>query len=205
MQYSKYTFRLPEQAYVPSAEQALKVVSMRDLSREYIRLRGIAVKSGQRLEDAGYKPGEAFSFPTLTELKAGDAEVDPRVLSKQLARLANYISKPTRTVSGKRKQKAQTIDTLNDIGYDFIEDSNFDEFTNYMDFVRDNYTKRMLSSDEVIMLFEITQKAGIPVEELKRRFDDYIDGLRSAEIILDEWDNSNPMSAEEVRRRMGVK
>ena len=205
MQYSKYTFRLPEQAYVPSADQALKVVTLRDLSKEYIRLRGIAVKSGQRLEAAGYKPGDAFSFPTLTELKAGDAEVDPRVLSKELARLAKYISNPGRTVSGKKKQKAKAIETLHDSGYDFIDDDNFESFSEFMEFVRDKYGKRTITSDEVIMLFELTQKAGISKNELKAHFDDYLDNIQKAEQILDEWDTARPMSADEVRERMGIK
>lgn len=205
MKYSKYTFRLPEQAYVPVAEQALKVVTMRDLSKEYIRLRGIAVKSGQRLVEAGYKPGDAFSFPTLTELKAGDVEVDPRVLSKQLARLAEYISKPTRTVSGKRRQVAKSIEALHDAGYDFVNESNFAEFGEFMDSVRDSYTKRMISSDEVVMLFELAEKSSIPIDEIEHRLDDYIENLHKAERILDEWDNRQPMSAEQVRKRMGIK
>lgn len=205
MKYSKYTYRLPEQAYVPVAEQALKVVTMRDLSKEYIRLRGIAVKSGQRLVEAGYKPGDAFSFPTLTELKAGDFEVNPQVLSRQLARLAEYISKPTRTVSGKRKQIAKSIETLHDAGYDFVNEDNFAVFGEFMDTVRDSYTKRMIASDEVVTLFELAEKAAIPIDEIGRRLDDYIENLHKAERILDEWDNGQPMSAEQVRKRMGVR
>lgn len=205
MQYSKYTFRLPEQAYVPSAEHALKVVTMRDLSREYIRLRGIAVKSGQRLKDAGYRAEEAFSFPTLTELKAGDVVVNPKTLSRELSRLASYISSPTRTVSGRRKaHKARIIKSLHDSGYDFIDNSNIDEFGDFMDYVMDNYTKRMLSSDEATMLFGLSEKAGIPASELEKKFDDFLDNLKEAERILFEWDESSPISAEEVRERMGI-
>lgn len=205
MQYSKYRFRLPEQAYVPSAEHALKVVTMRDLSREYIRLRGIAVKSGQRLQEAGYKPGDAFSFPSLTELKAGDAVVNPVTLSRELTRLATYITSPTRTVSGRRKtHKARIINSLHDSGYDFINNSNFDEFGQFMDYVSDNYTKRMISSDEIVMLFELAEKARIPASELQSKFDDFLDNLKEAERILFEWDESSPLSAAEVRKRMGI-
>lgn len=205
MNYSPYVYRLPPQAYTPSSTQALAVVSLRDLSREYIRLRGIAVKGGKRLVEAGYKAGDAFSFPTLTELKAGDNEVDPVTLQHNLSRLADYISNPSRTVSGRKKaHQRKQVESLQNAGYDFVTMSNLKEFGEYMDRIREEYGKRYLSSDEAATLFELAETAGIDIDELTENFDEYLENIEEAYKILENWNSEDPMSADEVRRRMGV-
>lgn len=205
MLYNPYVYRLPPQAYTPSSEQALAVVTMRDLSREYVRLRGMAVKGGQRLREAGYSAGDAFTFPTLTEMKAGDIEIDPATLQRQLARLAEYISNPERTLTGRRKaHQARQVEALQDAGYDFIDTSNINDFGNFMQGVRAQYGHKFLASDEAATLFELVEKASLDPDEVLENFDIYLDGIDEAYNILEKWDNENPMSAEEVRKRVGV-
>lgn len=205
MLYDPYVYRLPPQAYTPSIDQALAVVTMRDLSREYVRLRGMAVKGGTRLRDAGYRAGQAFTFPTLTELKAGDPEIDPDKLQKQLARLAEYISNPERTVTGRKKAHlSRQVAALQDGGYDFIDSSNINEFGRFMEGVRAQYGSKFLASDEAATLFELVEKASLDPDEVLENFEIYLDGINEAYDILEKWDNDKPVSAEEVRKRMGV-
>lgn len=205
MLYDPYVYRLPPQAYTPSSAQALAVVTMRDLSREYTRLRGMAVKGGQRLREAGYSAGQAFTFPTLTEMKAGDPEINPVTLQKQLARLAEYISNPERTLTGRRKaHERRQIEALQDAGYDFIDTTNINDFGNFMQGVRAQYGHKFLASDEAATLFELVEKAQLDPDEVLENFDIYLDGIEEAYDILEKWDNENPISAEEVRKRMGV-
>lgn len=204
MLYNPYVYRLPPQAYTPSSAQALAVVTMRDLSREYVRLRGMAVKGGQRLREAGYSAGDAFTFPTLTEMKAGDLEIDPDRLQKQLARLAEYISNPERTVTGRKKAHMQRqIEALQAAGYDFVDTSNINDFGRFMEGVRAQYGQRVIASDEAALLFELVEKANLDPDEVLENFDIYLDGIEEAYNILENWDDDNPMSAEEVRKRMG--
>lgn len=205
MIYNPYVYRLPPQAYTPSSAQALAVVTMRDLSKEYVRLRGMAVKGGQRLREAGYSAGDAFTFPTLTEMKAGDLEIDPDRLQKQLARLAEYISNPERTVTGRKKAHMQRqIEALQAAGYDFVDTSNINDFGRFMEGVRAQYGRRVIASDEVALLFELVEKANLDPDEVLENFDIYLDGIEEAYNILENWDDDNPMSAEKVRKRMGV-
>lgn len=205
MLYDPYVYRLPPQAYTPSSAQALAVVTMRDLSREYVRLRGMAVKGGQRLRDAGYRAGEAFTFPTLTEMKAGDPEINPDTLQKQLARLAEYISNPERTVTGRKKAHvSRQVDALHAAGYDYIDSTNINDFGRFMDGVRAQYGHKFLASDEAATLFELVEKAALDPDDVLENFEIYLDGIDTAYEILEKWDNDNPVSAAEVRERMGV-
>lgn len=205
MLYDPYVYRLPPQAYTPSSAQALAVVTMRDLSREYVRLRGMAVKGGQRLREAGYSAGAAFTFPTLTEMKAGDIEVDPATLQKQLARLAEYISNPERTVTGRKKAHlSRQIKALQDAGYDYIDSNNINDFGRFMEGVRAQYGHKFFASDEAATLFELVEKAALDPDDVLENFEIYLDGIDTAYEILEKWDNDNPISAAEVRERMGV-
>lgn len=205
MLYNPYVYRLPPQAYTPSSAQALAVVTIRDLSKEYVRLRGMAVKGGQRLKDAGYSAGQAFSFPTLTEMKAGEIDINPEVLQKQLARLAEYISTPERTVTGRKKLHVKRqVDSLQAAGYDFVNTSNIVDFGNFMENVRAQYGKKFISSDEVATLFELVEKASLDPDEVLENFETYLDGIDEAYEILDNWGSSSPMSAKDVRKRLGV-
>lgn len=205
MLYDPYVYRLPPQAYTPSSAQALAVVTMRDLSREYVRLRGMAVKGGQRMRDAGYRAGQAFTFPTLTEMKAGDPEINPATLQKQLSRLAEYISNPERTVTGRKKaHMSRQVDALQAAGYDFIDSTNINDFGTFMEGVRSQYGHKFLASDETATLFELVEKAALDPDDVLENFEIYLDGIDTAYEILEKWDNDNPISASEVRERMGV-
>ena len=199
--YSPYVYRLPVQAYTPIPEVATRAASLRQLKKEYVRLRNVAVKGGQRLQAAGFSPLDAFSFPTLTELKGGDVEVLPEVLTKELARLAQFISDPRRTVSGAQKYKSKKIEQLQDAGLDFVDDSNFDNFIDWMEFSRTKTAGRPTSSEFFVMLFNLAENGVIPISEIKKDVDKYVINEKQMVQIYFELE-SGSITKEEAARRI---
>lgn len=198
--YSPYVYRLPVQAYTPTPEVATRAASLRQLKKEYVRLRNVAVKGGQRLQAAGFSPLDAFSFPTLTELKGGDNEVLPEVLTKELARLAQFISDPRRTVSGAQTYKQKKIEQLQDAGLDFVNNSNFGNFVDWMEFSRTKTAGRATSSDFFVMLFSLAEYGVIPKDTIKSEVDKYIRNEELMTQIYFELENGSITKEEAVRR-----
>lgn len=198
--YSPYVYRLPVQAYTPVPEVATRAATLRELKKEYVRLRNVAVKGGQRLQAAGFSPLDAFSFPTLTELKGGDIEVLPEVLTKELARLAQFISDPRRTVSGAQKYKQKKIEQLQDAGLDFVNNSNFNNFVDWMEFSRTKTAGRATSSDFFVMMFAYAEYGVLPVSEIKKDVDKYMLNEKLMTQIYFELENGSITKEEAASR-----
>ena len=87
-----------------------------ELRKEYSRLRKIAQKRLARFVGTEWEKSEVFKrnygkYPLLADIKS------PTQLRYELAALARFINAETSSVSGLKRQRAKTIETLKDKGY----------------------------------------------------------------------------------------
>ena len=129
---SKNTVRLqwPSATYEP---EALKVRDSKELRKEYSRLRDIAQKRLIRLGTSEFSEGSTYRhykdvFPKLSEIKT-EAQ-----LRQRLAILARFVESKASTVSGIKAKRTAQIRSLQEQGYDWIDESNFDNFIRDDDF-----------------------------------------------------------------------
>lgn len=120
--------------YYPSVTSKANKDRVKELRKEYSKLRDIAQKRIKRLETSEF--GSEFGsspykhgFKKLKGL-SGDE------FSRELYRLAKFVNSPTSTISGRRKTRAKTIATLRSHGYSNIDEGNLQAFGEFMEVAR---------------------------------------------------------------------
>lgn len=136
----------------------------------YSNLRSIANKRLSRLESAGLGTFGSYRFPKVRELNEDQ-------LRRELAEASRYVRDPWHTVRGARSYMNREIKSLHKQGYDWIDESNFREFTEYMDDLRDQYGSKAFDSGDAADVFSNGQKIGIDTDTLKENFEYFAEHL----------------------------
>lgn len=162
----KYDFDL----YTPRALME-SGIPVKELEREYMRLRAIANKRLQRFEQNGtyvwtqaYKSNVGRYKEPVTQLKG-------QQLYYKLSGLARFIHAEAGSVSGQKRIEKKTIETLRQNSYTFVNKKNFKYFVRYMEKYKSSKLLQIYDSDEVVNMFKRDAAAGL--EEVSKTLDDF--------------------------------
>lgn len=147
--------------------------------KEYTRLRDIAQKRLKRFEAAGLTNTQAYRknvkhYPLLKDIKS-DYE-----LAGRLSDLERFISAKAGSVSGQRAIRKKSIATLHDNDYTFVNEENFDDFTDFMESYRDQLYDMEYDSGDAADLFGVVVKQKIDPEKVKKDFDFWLENIDKA-------------------------
>lgn len=174
------TFRLKDQAYIPSTEYGWKqFYTERRARAEYARLRDIAQKRLKRLRTAGYSAPADF-------IKTGD--LNEKTLAGALARVHSFLSSPASTVKGRKSKAGRIAQTLMEHGYKI---DNVDRFGEFMEEWRAQYGQHARGSEQAAELYQAAELAQIPLDEIYTDFEKYIDSVAELDDLLEQGDFAN--------------
>lgn len=151
--------------------EALKVRDSKELRAEYTRLRDIAQKRLSRLGQSEFSSLATYQnnkdkFPKLSEIKT-DAELRIR-----LQEVARFVSAKTSTISGIRAERKAQLKSLAENGYDWVNESNFEQFYNWVgEYIAKHSTKHYYPTPEVLKEAFEEQFKDLDPEEVKKEFD----------------------------------
>lgn len=141
------------------------------LRKEYTRLRKIANKRLARLQASEYKETDlakeyAGGFAILAEVKD---------LPRELTQLARFVASERSSVTGLKRIDKQTIETLQEHGYTFVNAKNVRQFGAFMEEMRQAGLSKLYSSE--LMATWWSEKSASErnnVDTLKREFEKYV-------------------------------
>lgn len=110
-------------------------IHMPGLREEYTRLRKVANERLRALSKAGFEDTKTYKYNK--GLYDPQSKLSNEEIASRMPDLARFIEAKTSTVGGMREQQRETIETLNDKGYDFINKSNLAAWGNFMSYLRD--------------------------------------------------------------------
>lgn len=177
----------------------LQIKDMTDkaVREAYTQQRAMANKRIARLEKANLGTGKQSSFPTLRGMTDEQARA-------ALAEVSRWNRDPRHTVRGERRFVDKEIDILkNRYGYDWIDESNFYQFTDFMDDMREKYGAKAFDSGDAADVFNNAQKIGISNDELKEHFEYYLehnDTLERMRPARSEWGASFEGMKDKIRK-----
>lgn len=159
--------------------QALNKHDVKELRREYSRLRSIARKRLERLETSEYNETAAYrlnrnKYVPLTQIR-GKTEEDHSELVNKLSALADFVTARSSTVSGQRSIEKERIETLHEHGYTFVNKGNLREFGEFMQFLKARYP-HVPSADETELRalfkgYKVIRAQAINAEQVQLIFD----------------------------------
>lgn len=154
--------------------------SDREARAEYARLRKVANARLQRLEKAGYSESAVFrrygeGFESLRGASAQEVR-------ERLGDVAKFLGRKTSSVTGQRAAVRSFVETMHELGYDFINKGNADKFGRFMEAAKRHYgSKKAFDSEQVISLFQLTEEKGIDPELVQQDFDHWLEYMDSGE------------------------
>lgn len=165
--------KLPLEKYYPSVTRSAKGGELKRLRKEYTRLRDIAQKRVKRLEASEFKDSfktsqYAGGFKRLKEL-------DRAGLSREIYRVAKFVNSPTSTISGMKKTRKKTVETLRKHGYVNITEQNLTEFGEFMELVRTREVSRYYDSERASTWYDEIYLAGENEEGPGEMWDEFME------------------------------
>ena len=166
---SDVRFTWQREEYTPSG---LANVPTKEIEKEYSRLRDIAMKRMDRLSKSKYSTyqhAQNFLFfykPRFKKIK----DIPEKSLRSALSDLRYFLESPYSSVSGYRQVRQKQIKTLHEHGYTFVNESNLDDYIEFMSYVKGSYLGKALYKPEDPMYFEKALDKGVSVDEMKQEW-----------------------------------
>ena len=159
---------LSSSLYQPGMSENL--FSDREARAEYARLRKVANRRIARMEKAGYGSSAIMrryggGFESLRGASAA-------AIRERLGDVASFLEKKTSSVTGQRRAVQRFVETMQELGYDFINKKNADRFGRFMEAAKRHYgNKKAFDSEQIISLFEQAEQKKIAPEIVAENFD----------------------------------
>lgn len=157
--------------------QALKKKDIKEVRKEYTRLRDISQKRLKRLGKTEFKESKVYKnykegFKKQSELK------NVQELYAELNRLARFVSAEKSTIQRQERQKKDFINTMNERYPNIVNEKNYWDFVEYMDEMRSMGLLEEYDSERIIEFFEEVQgktskNERLSGESLKQAFEDW--------------------------------
>lgn len=168
------SLRYPVEAYVPSVVMMSKYMTEKQMISEYSRLRSIARKRLERFEGTEWVDTQQYRmnagrYKPVKEIK------NKTELVALLSDVSRFVTARTGSVSGLRVQRRQSIQSLHEHGYTFVNRKNFKQFADFMEDWRTWDRNRLYDSARVAELYHEAKKKQIPLDQLERDFEFWLE------------------------------
>lgn len=181
-------YNLPPTAYTPAGLTMLHPDQVATARAEYQRLRRVAEKRLSRLLKSEFAHDDVVlmnygRFKPLSELTSN------RELGGSLAAVRAFLDARRSSVTGNRAIVRETIETLHEHRYTFVNKSNLKEFGYFMEAARAAAGGTLYASDRVAEIYDAAERKGIPPEQLMENFDFWrknVETLNAAPLIPGE-------------------
>ena len=155
-----------------------KRVDLTQYYKEYSKLRSTARKRLERMGKSEFADSQMYRkykdmFPVVETVRG----LPPDKFIDKFEALQHFLGLKTSTIRGMKAVRKQSIKTLHDNGFDFVNVSNFKEWTDFLDWYRTIHPDKNYGSpkrEEMIFYIDLTER-GFSPEEARRKFLEYED------------------------------
>lgn len=173
-----------------------------EIRKEYTRLRDILNKRIKRIQESDFKnQGIAGKFPGgLPKL----ADITPEDLPYMLQQAATALTSKSGSLKGLQQRKQSAVESFRERGYTQINESNFNEFVNFLEEAKDRGIAKVYGSDYIVNMYENSQAIGISPDEIMKDFDWWAANIEKAEQAQIRLENrGEDVNAESLRAEIG--
>lgn len=142
----------------------LRKKPIKDVRKEYSRLRSIARKRLERIKGSEFEKSQTYQkykegFKPLKELKS-----DREVLHETV-RVAKYIQNTLSSFTQLKENKTMFLNTMNKRYPGIVDEANYWDFLEFMSAAGDAGLKDEFDSERLLMFFEEMEESGTPPDQ----------------------------------------
>ena len=162
-------------------------MDIKDVRKEYSRLRSIANKRVMRKWNAGLmteSPGDKL-FPKISMIEGFSGEYASEYLRGMLTEVSRFLKDPLTTITGTRKHISHVRKIMDEMGYGSLVDTDekFIKFTKFMDNLRELYGAYLFDSGDALDLLLESERLNIPIEMVEENYVEFLTNLEAMEKI----------------------
>ena len=163
-----------------SLDAVISGVELQEAKKEYSRLRSIANKRISRLGASEFSTSRTYQnwksgFLPLSEIPT------TKKLYKALSDVQYYLGLKTGTVSGAREARKKFIETMHELGYDWINKKNAAEFGEFMREVKKHKDYKGRDSEQLVDLYKTAKEKRIDPQTLAENYEKWFENERTFE------------------------
>lgn len=146
----------------------IRDMGLKEVKAAYQQIRRAANYRLGSMQAHGLGTMGGFRFPKMSSLSESQ-------LRAALAEASRYMRDPRHTVRGEREYIRRELESFRERGIDFVDESNFYDFTNYMEDLRGRYGSRAFDSGDALDVYNNAQRIGIDTDTLKDNFEYFVE------------------------------
>ena len=155
-------------------------LTLKEMRSEYSRLRKIANSRLKALGRSRFSNTQAYllnvgKYVTLDKIES------QRDLMYKLHDLAKFVTAKSGSVSGQYEMRRNALESLQERGLDFVNESNFELFGQFMEEARIRGYAKIYGSERIAELFGTACKKGINPKELFKDFGFWMENKQQLE------------------------
>lgn len=190
-----------EEWYQPAKLRAeMKAGNLKEIRKEYTRLRDISQKRLKRMGKSMFKDTQMYKrnvnhYPLLKDIQS-ESE-----LAARLSDLSRFIMSQTSTVSGMNAQMNKSLKTLHEHDYNFVTKENFISFGKFMEEYRFQKLDEMYDSGDAAETYDALEKHRVDPEKVKEDFGFWLQNQETLEAMA-TGSGQKEIKESTLRRRM---
>lgn len=191
-----------EDWYQPAnIRKQIKEGNLKDIRKEYTRLRDISQKRLKRLGNSMFRDTQMYKrnvnhYPLLKDIQS-EAE-----LAARLSDLSRFIMAQTSTVSGMNAQMNRSLATLHEHKYNFVTKENFIAFGKFMEEYRFQKLDELYDSgDDAAETFNALEQHRVDPTKVKEDFEFWLQNQKTLEAMA-TGSGKKEIQESTLRRRM---
>ena len=169
--------RFKEYAYNPAFiadkyEEDLGLIDRAAIRADYSSMRKLANQRLKRFEGTQWEKSAIYKF-NKNRFKRLDQVKNPEELAHLLVEVKNFLENPLSTVTGQQRRIKDTVTTLQEQGFTFVNTKNFSDFAMFMDRMRALNLASIYDSEQSAEVWNTLRKKGASPAEVAEAFNKY--------------------------------
>lgn len=169
--------RFKEYAYNPAFiadkyEEDLGLIDRAAIRADYSSMRKLANQRLKRFEGTQWEKSAIYKF-NKNRFKRLDQVKNPEELAHLLVEVKDFLENPLSTVTGQQRRIKDTVATLQEKGFTFVNTKNFSDFAMFMDRMRALNLASIYDSEQSAEVWNTLRKKGATPVEVAEAFNKY--------------------------------
>ena len=169
--------RFKEYAYNPAFiadkyEEDLGLIDRAAIRADYSSMRKLANQRLKRFEGTQWEKSAIYKF-NKNRFKRLDQVKNPEELAHLLVEVKDFLENPLSTVTGQQRRIKDTVTTLQEQGFTFVNTKNFSDFAMFMDRMRALNLASIYDSEQSAVVWNTLRKKGASPAEVAEAFNQY--------------------------------
>lgn len=169
--------RFKEYVYNPAFiadkyEEDLGLIDRAAIRADYSSMRKLANQRLKRFEGTQWEKSAIYKF-NKNRFKRLDQVKNPEELAHLLVEVKDFLENPLSTVTGQQRRVKDTVTTLQEQGFTFVNTKNFSDFAMFMDRMRALNLASIYDSEQSAEVWNTLRKKGATPAEVAEAFNKY--------------------------------